>query len=333
LEVLFLDTGTHLVFGLGLAGLAYVDPVVANSSTVAAAVLIGTVAGQQAPDFDTILRFKSSTAFIKHHRGISHSIPAILLWTVLITLTLELIFGGLPLLHVGFWVFTAVVLHVLSDMFNPYGTQGLRPFTKKWVSWNIIHIFDPVIFISHVIAISLWALKIIEPSLIFTTLYSFIIVYYAMRTIQYHWWMKQLPHLDQTFTKGETFMIIPTIYTKKWNVLKEKNDKSFMLGELKSGKLQWVDQQKCDDHPAIEKSRSHPAIRVFLKFSTFVCAEVKQHNWGYEVRWVDVRYRHRKNYPFVAMVLMDNEMNPIDSYVGWLSESRMIKRMGLDTAS
>jgi inner membrane protein len=36
-----MDSGTHLVIGLGLAGLAYIDPVIAADTTAATAVLIG----------------------------------------------------------------------------------------------------------------------------------------------------------------------------------------------------------------------------------------------------------------------------------------------------
>jgi inner membrane protein len=326
-----LDTGTHLVFGLGLAGLAYIDPVVASNPEVATAVLIGTIIGQQAPDFDGIMRFKGSAAYIKNHRGLSHSIPAIAIWTVLITLTLQLIFSGLPLLHVGFWVFTSVVVHVLSDMFNAYGTQAFRPFTKRWISWNIIHIFDPVIFTTHIIAILIWSTKLAEPAVIFPTLYTLVVIYYAIRSIQHYHWEHRMPSIDKTFVEGEQYMLIPTIHIKKWNVLKRKLDNSYVLGELRSGWLHWVDKARCDDHPAIEASKTHPDIKAFLNFTSFVCAEVKHHKWGYEVRWADVRYRHRKNYPFVAVLLLDHNYQPLDSYVGWMNEVRVEKKLNLNS--
>jgi inner membrane protein len=107
-----LDSGTHLVIGLGLAGLAYIDPVVASDATVSTAVLIGTVLGSQAPDSDTLLRFKSNAAYIKNHRGGSHSLPALVIWTLLISAFLSFIFPQLPMLHVGMWVFIAVAFHL-----------------------------------------------------------------------------------------------------------------------------------------------------------------------------------------------------------------------------
>jgi len=326
-----LDTGTHLVIGLGLAGLAYVDPVVASNPELATAVLIGTIVGQQAPDFDGIMRFKGSAAYIKNHRGISHSIPAIAIWTVLITFILQLVFVGLPLLHLGFWVLLSVVIHVLSDMFNAYGTQALRPFTRKWVAWNIIHIFDPVIFATHIIAILIWSTKLAEPAVIFPILYIVVIAYYVTRTLQHNKWERRLPSIDKSFVNGEQYMLIPTIHYQKWNVVKRTLDNNFTLGELRSGWLHWVDTTRCDDHPAIEASRSHSDIKAFLSFTPFVCAEVRHHTWGHEVRWADVRYRHRKNYPFVAVILMDHNLNPLDSFVGWMNEVRVEKKLRLSS--
>ncbi len=314
--------------GLGIAGLAYIDPVVASNPTVAAAVLIGAVVGQQAPDFDTILRLKGNSTYIKHHRGITHSIPAVLIWTLLITFGLSLIFSGLPLLHVGMWVFAAVAIHVFSDMFNTYGTQSLRPFTKRWVAWDIIPIFDPIIFGAHVIAIACWMFGIFEPALIFPVLYSALVAYYIWRTIMHARWLRRLPELDKLHTAGDVYKLIPTFRPNKWVVVKRCQDR-FTYGELRSGWLHWVDSVRTESHPSIDASRQHPTIAAFLSFTPFMSAQTRRHEWGYEVRWVDIRCRQRKNYPFVAVLLMDLKLQPLEAHIGWMNETRMEKRIGI----
>ncbi|HEX7057439.1 MAG TPA: metal-dependent hydrolase [Bacilli bacterium] len=328
-----MDSGTHLVFGLGLAGLAHVDPVVSGDSLVAAAVLIGTVIGSQAPDFDTLFRLKGNAAYIKNHRGITHSLPFIALWTGMITCCLTLAFGNLPFWHLLAWVFLAVALHVFTDLFNTYGTQALRPFSHKWISWNIIHIFDPFIFGAHVLAILLWSLKILAPSAIFSTLYSILAVYYIWRTVQHHQIAAKLPKLDPDYREGEQYMLITTINLYAWNVLKKRANGEFVIGEWRAGKLQWIDRLACARHPAVEASRKHPDIAAFLYFTSFACADVREHKWGYEVRWADVRYHHRKQYPFVGVLLLDYQLRPLDSYVGWLSDTRLEKKLRFDLSS
>lgn len=71
-----MDTGTHLVIGLGLAGLSQIDPSVSADSAATTAVFIGTVIGSQIPDVDGLLRFKGNATYIRNHRGRSHSLPA-----------------------------------------------------------------------------------------------------------------------------------------------------------------------------------------------------------------------------------------------------------------
>ncbi|BBH21693.1 hypothetical protein Back11_30380 [Paenibacillus baekrokdamisoli] len=327
-----MDSGTHLVMGLGLAGLASIDPVIASDHSLYAAVLIGTVVGSQAPDLDGLLRLKSNAVYIRNHRGASHSIPAIAIWTILITFLIQSGFGfHLPWLHIGGWVLLAVVLHVFVDLFNTYGTQAMRPFTEKWISWNIIHIFDPVIFITHVIAILLWALQLGEPTLIFPLLYGVLAAYYIWRTIAHRMLSHRIQRLDTDYHEGVRYIIIPTISLYDWNVVRRNADGSFLIGDFRQGKLRWIDRAKCQEHPAIDQSRNDPSIQAFLYFTSTACAEVKEHSWGYEVRWSDVRYRHRKQYPFVGVLLMDSDYKTLGSYVGWLSEDRLQKRLRMNT--
>ncbi len=326
-----MDTGTHLVIGLGLAGLAHIDPVVAADSTVMTAVLIGTVVGSQIPDSDGLLRFKSNASYIRNHRGRSHSLPSLVIWTLLITGALGLIFENLPMLHVGMWVAIAVCFHVFTDLFNTYGTQALRPFSEKWVSWNIIHIFDPIIFLSHLIAIFMWSFHLASPALIFPTLYCLLALYYIWRSLDHYYLEKGLSVKDIGYEAGDKYTLIATFNLYVWNVVKRKSNGVYVLGELRNGNLNWVDSVKCADHPAVDASKSHSDIQALLYFSSYACAELKEHPWGYEVRWADVRYRHRKQYPFVAVMLMDHRLRPLDSYVGWVSDTRLEKKLRVDT--
>ncbi|XID95816.1 metal-dependent hydrolase [Paenibacillaceae bacterium WGS1546] len=326
-----MDTGTHFVFGLGLGGLAMTDPVIASHAYGPIAVLIGTVAGSNAPDLDGLLRFKSNADYIKNHRGLSHSFPAILGWSAIITAAVSLAFRSVPWWHIGFWVLLSVVVHVVSDLFNAYGTQALRPVSKQWVAWNIIHIFDPVIFSSHLLAILLWVTGWATPQAIFPALYVLLVAYYAWRTIARRRLAKIVPRSDQEGRPGDRYTLLPTISLYRWNVVKVSEDGTYGIGEWHRGKLKWVDAMKCDEHPAIDASKEHADVRAFLGVTPFPCAQLISHTWGYEVRWVDVRYRYRRQYPFVAVVLMDSAHKPLQSYVGWLSDERLEKRLRMNT--
>lgn len=326
-----MDTGTHFVFGVGLGGLAMIDPVVTSYDYGPIAVLIGTIAGSNAPDSDALLRFKSNADYIKHHRGLSHSLPAVAGWTILITLLVSLVFREVPWQHIGFWVLIAVVVHVFSDMFNAYGTQAYRPINRKWVAWNIINIFDPFIFIAHIFAILLWVSETARPQTVFPALYGLLAVYYVWRTVVHARLAEIIPKRDPERRPGDRYTVLPTISLHRWNVVRTSEDGTYGVGEWGEGRLKWIDVMKCDVHPAIDASKEHPDVKAFLGITRFPCGHVTPQTWGYEVRWIDIRYRHRRQYPFVAVVIMDKSFVPLQSYVGWVSDDRLEKRLRMNT--
>jgi len=323
-----MDTASHVVVGVGLGGLAQLDPVIASSPSLQTAVIIGTIVGSQAPDFDTITRLYNNESYIKNHRGVSHSLPAIILWTVLITACINLFLNDPHhILRLGSWILLAVVLHVFMDLFNTYGTQAMIPFSKKWISWNIIHIFDPFIFTTHIIACVFWISALATPSVIFPTLYGTIILYYIARTIYSKLLLSHIKALESIKTKDTRLMIIPTIRQTTWHVVKKHPDNSYSLGSWRKGALHWNEHISSDHHALIEYSKAHPSVASFLYFTKHVVVHRIEHHWGYEVRWSDVRYRYRKQFPFVAIVFYNKEKEALASYVGWLNDKKLYKRL------
>lgn len=325
-----MDTATHLAVGIGLAGLAHLDPLVSQDTGLAAAVFIGTVAGSQAPDLDTLLRLKSNALYIRHHRGASHSLPAAILWTLFISAIAVWITGTGEIVRTVCWTGIAVCFHIWQDLFNAYGTQALRPFTDRWIAWNIIHIFDPFIFFSHLAAILLWVMQVAPPQLIFSVLYGLLAVYYIWRTLAYLFLKSAIKRRDPFYVKGDRIYIFPTYKIGVWNVVKRHDDGAFTIGEWARRKLRWIEQVQSDAHPAVEASRHHPDIQALLRLTDFAYAKCKTTSFGYEVRWIDIRYRHRKQYPFVAIVLFDHQLRPLESYVGWLGGRKLERKLRMN---
>lgn len=322
-----MDTASHFVVGVGLAGLSQLDPVALSDPSLHTAVILATIVGSQAPDFDTVTRLHNNETYIRQHRGISHSIPAVIIWTLLIsTLLYKFLHLSNGYWHLLGWTFFAVSLHVGMDLFNTYGTQALRPFSKIWVSWNIIHIFDPFIFITHVIAGVLWISNWVKPSIIFPVLYVLIAGYYVTRVLYHHSLLRYLKK-KLLISKHDQLMIIPTVKYRIWHVMLKLQDESYRVGSWKNRELKWVETVTSDFHPLIDKSHSHPSVAALLNFTNYTVSHVIEHQWGTEVRWCDVRYRYRKQYPFVAIVFYDHNEQAVASYVGWLNDKKLYKRL------
>src|SRR5690625_476997 len=98
-----MDTGTHIAMGIALGGLATLDPVVSQDAALHKMVIAGTIIGSNAPDFDTVLKLRSNAVYLRHHRGITHSLPAVFFWSLLITSMLYILAPTNHVLHLWFW--------------------------------------------------------------------------------------------------------------------------------------------------------------------------------------------------------------------------------------
>jgi inner membrane protein len=319
-----MDTGTHFVMGIGLYGLAHLDPAVTNSPDMLFATLLGTVIGSQAPDSDTLYRLKGNAPYVRNHRGWTHSSPMILVWPTVLSLIISLFIPVSSFVTLWLWTLLATFIHIFIDCFNTYGTQALRPFSKKWVSFNIINIFDPVIFALHVLGFISWYFFPTSEGYIFATIYTLIVLYVAWRSLAHHRitkWVKKEADIAGEFT------IIPTIRFHHWNVIVEMDDK-VQMGEIHNHRLEWTGNISREDetHLATVKSKECNAVASFLSFSSYGFPQVIQKENGYEVKWLDVRYYHKKQFPFVAVAHLDQNYDIVYSFVGWHSDKQAQKK-------
>src|SRR5699024_2982854 len=106
-----------------------------------------------------------------------HSIPAVIMWGILISFLIFLFVPEVNFLHLWLWTFFAVAFHVFVDIFNAYGTQSIRPFSHKCVALGFINTIGPYIFFFHVAGIVAWDLGN-EPGPTFLLIYWIIALLY-----------------------------------------------------------------------------------------------------------------------------------------------------------
>jgi len=321
-----MDTGTHVVMGIALGGLATLDPVVANDPTLFNAVLVGTIVGSQAPDFDTVLKLRSNAVYIRNHRGLTHSIPAVIFWGLFISAILYLIIPDINFLHLWLWTFFAVIVHVLVDIPNAYGTQALRPFSHKWIALGFINTFDPYIFFLHLAGIIAWVLGA-EPGTTFLIMYAVIGLYYIKRYVDKREIVKKI---YEHFPLTEQVATSPTYKQNFWRIaITTKN--RFYVGTVENGHIQLMDTFEripVPDSPLINIAKSDKNIEAFLSFSPVYRWEVIEYEQFTEVRFTDLRYRNKGYYPFVAVAQIDDDLQVKNSYTGWIfSEQKLQKKL------
>ncbi|NEU31879.1 metal-dependent hydrolase [bacterium LRH843] len=325
-----MDTATHFVMGVSLGGLATVNPVIANDPLLQASVMIATVIGSQAPDFDTVLKLRNNAVYIRNHRGITHSLPSIFIWPLLITSGIALFTPETHWVTVFLWSFIAVFLHVFVDIFNAYGTQALRPVSSKWIALGVINIFDPFIFFSHIVAFGLWLVGT-PPGPTFLALYMILIFYYVWRIFTKG---KVVAHAKKLHPDATHVFVSPTIRWNKWHLVIRTPELLFVASSH-NNEIEYFEQYSFDpipDIPVINAARTDSNLAAFLSFSPTYRWEIDHMEDLIEVRFIDLRYRSKGHYPFVAIVRLDEKLNVLNSYTGWIfSEEKLKKKLKVAT--
>lgn len=322
-----MDTGTHIVMGIALGGLAMADPVVASSPVTMTAVIAGTIIGSQAPDIDTVLKLRNNAVYIRHHRGATHSVPAVLTWPILIAGVLWMIFPQADLLHLWLWTFLAVFLHVFVDIFNSYGTQALRPFSNKWIALGVINTFDPIIFGAHIIALMIWAFGA-NPVWTISILYILLVIYYIARfAVQ-----GAVKHAVRNTIPGATKIIVaPTIRFFQWRIAAD-TERHHYVGRAYGRSINIYDKfmkKPIPENNLIQAAMKDKNLSAFVSFSPLYRWEINKFSDElYEVRLIDLRYRSNDYYPFVAVAHLDEKCKVVNSYTGWIfSEDKLRKKL------
>ena len=152
---------THFLTGacLGRAGL--------NRRTALATLTLTLAA--EAPDLDVLSRIKGPAFAFAHHRGFTHSFLGVPIDAAVVVSFVYLIWRlrgrklknpNLPPCWRLLFLYACLagLTHILLDFTNNYGVRPFWPFSEKWYSWDIVFIFEPIMF-------SLLLLGLIAPSL------------------------------------------------------------------------------------------------------------------------------------------------------------------------
>jgi inner membrane protein len=146
---------THFLTGACLARAGF-------NRRAAYATLAMTLAAE-APDLDVISAIRGPVAGFQHHRGITHTFiaaPFIALVTVAVVWIIHKTRKKPTKVPVNWgllWCFALIadLSHLLLDFTNNYGLRPFFPFNPRWYSWDIVFIFEPLMFLALLLALVL----------------------------------------------------------------------------------------------------------------------------------------------------------------------------------
>lgn len=131
-----MDPVTHGAIGLAISAFSS-QPVSLDNP-----VSLGCAIGAMSPDLDFIIRiFKNDHEYLKHHRGISHTVPFIAMYSIIIAFILNLVFTSSSFVNILIWTFIGGLSHTVFDILNSYGA---KLFKKKY-KLKLLSLYDPIL--------------------------------------------------------------------------------------------------------------------------------------------------------------------------------------------
>lgn len=293
------------------------------------------VIGSNLPDVDGVTRFWGSAAYLKYHRGITHSIlGAAVLAGVLAAVLYAL--GkraapprpGHPALNAR-WLcaLCAIALegHVLMDFTNSYGVRPFMPFNSHWYAWNIMFIIDPLLLIILIAGFGLPALfRLISEEVgarkpgfqrgAIAALMATALLWglrdvarrRAVDMLDSHIYSEQNPVSIGAFPSAAN----PFEWT---GVVETDNAYHVLEADVLAGDVD-LDQQrvfyKPAPTPALQAAEKSRTGAIFMGFARYPWARVEESEQGFVVTLEDLRFLSLRSQRqgFVARIVLDKDL-------------------------
>ena len=268
-----------------------------------------------APDIDLLARLRGSIAYLKYHRGISHSligvtVLALIIWGIVYLLGKKASpKPGLPLR--ARWLLLAAFLgtgsHLLLDFTNAYGVRPFLPFSGRWYEWDNMAILDPLLLAILIVGLGLpWLLRLVSeevgarkprwaPGAVFCL--GAMLALWGIRDFAHR---RALSILDSRTYAGENpqrFSALPVAVNPfTWTGVVETESAFHIVrvDALDANKLpeEMGTFEKPPLSAALAAAMKSPGGSVFLDFARFPWAEVDESETGFTVSLCDLRFYH-----------------------------------------
>lgn len=287
-----MDPVTHAVIG------AAISKISGNAVSVADPATVAVVIGSVFPDADILMQKWGDYAYLKNHRGASHSFLGIISSSLLIGAALSAVYHSADFFHLFLWALLGCCSHTFFDIFNSYGAQLLWPFKTKKFSLSLLLSFDPI-FIGTLIG---YIKSVGGAQYLFLEIFTaHLISRVLMRIIIRAKLRKQFCGLYDKIS------ILPSMTGLfRWCCILE-NEVCSVVGEsniLKHGVrvIKKLDKLKDEDN---EKALLSPVGQFFKEFTPLFHIESEKVDGTTKYTFIDMRYYMRNNFLHHAILELD----------------------------
>jgi inner membrane protein len=266
-----------------------------------------------APDIDILSVLKGSIAYLKYHRGITHSFVgiialALLIWGLMWWLGTK--FKPKPDLPLNpRWLLFAALLgtgsHLLLDFTNAYGVRPFLPFSGRWYAWDIMFIVDPLLLTLLILGLGVpWLLRLaseevggsktgLVPGAIFCL--GAMLALWGIRDFAHRHARRILESRDYSGEVPQRVSVLPGMVNPFTWIGVVETETSFHVVGLNVFEANGVPEEvetflKPQSSPALAAAMKTQGGKVILDFARFPWAQVDESDEGYRVSLCDLRF-------------------------------------------
>jgi inner membrane protein len=305
--VFYLDPLTHGVIGLAISTFSGTPVGVMNPIT------LGCSIGAMAPDIDVVMKFIwDDKVYLKHHRGFSHTMPALLGLSGIITGVLYMMFPGSALMDIFLWTMIGALSHTMFDILNSYGAR-LIPFVKRKFKLNLLMLYDPVVTFLALVLI----FKSQKSLMVYGTSVTIFIVYLFARLLMRK---RAEKAIIKNFAHGYKIIsldVLPALMAfHKWNFVLSTNSHS-IAGQVNilNKRIEIRKKLRREDKDLVKIFKGSNAGQYFTSLSPNYHVTKTSYEGGMILEGIDLRYFMKNNFMHHATVIIDENQNILESFI------------------
>jgi inner membrane protein len=304
-----MDPVTHAITGVAVSKV--LNQPIDISNPVFTAIVVGSVF----PDIDILLQKGGDYVYLKNHRGVTHSIIGLTISSLLISFILFMIFRTSFIgILLGTWA--GLFSHVAWDVFNSYGAKFFWPFYKKKISYSLLVVFDPIIFLQILAFILLDGWRQL-PVIISFGVYLLFRLFMKLEVIR----------KAKTMLNNGIVKVYPSITNWfKWQFIVE-NKETYLVGERNflNGRIKKLKVLKKMDENQMKKALESNVGNFFKDFTPVFHVESEEFEESIMYTFMDLRYTLKNNFLHHATIEIDKNENVVQSNFHPYSLDRTVK--------
>ncbi|NOZ25244.1 MAG: metal-dependent hydrolase [Nitrospirae bacterium] len=256
-----------------------------------------------APDLDYITYLWGADVFLRYHRGFTHGIASLVLFSLLAGLLMHAVFKR------GFAYFALIssagyASHILLDLLNRYPVRVFSPFDWSKYSLDLLFVIDPYITGALLLGVILTIRRENRKRLIVAATMIVVSVYLTGRL-----YLKGLAE-DFLRTRLDAYSYnlfpLPNDFLRWWFVTDSAGVYRIGTVDLFTRRVGVYEEfTYSEDEPEVRESKQLRTVKNFLFFSRFPLPEIERRGGEAVVTWRELSYSFLPGDHFIARVRFD----------------------------